>query len=151
MNPASRPAWVTRVTREPVILFPPKPEQRPLTLAMILAALLAASCATVRPDYYRPEDCHALKREARSAGALRTGSGYVATGLAAGGALASAVGDSRPATIALAVGAVLAGALGLGADSYEKSAASEWDEACSVMPVPVPQPGRPDATGFQAP
>jgi hypothetical protein len=105
--------------------------------AALLAALCLSACASVRPTYYTPERCWDVRDRASTAAAVRTGSGYVATGLAAGGALAEALADSKPATIALAVGAVLAGAVGLSADSVEKSAASEWGEACLLMPVPV--------------
>lgn len=106
-----------------------------LNRSLPLAVLLSA-CATVRPDYYRPEDCLSLRHEARKAGAVRTGAGYVATGLAAGGALAEAVADSPAATVALALGAVVAGAVGLSADYYETDASREWEGACSSMPIP---------------
>lgn len=101
-----------------------------------LLALLLSGCATVRPDYYRPEDCLALRHEARKAGTVRTGAGYVATGLAAGGAVAAAAGDSKGALLGLAIGGIVAGAVGLSADYYAKDAAQEWDGACAVMPVP---------------
>jgi len=138
VSPPKKPSWPEFIAKEPVALFPLNAKPRPVTMAVVIAALLSGKgCAhTVRPDYYRPEDCLTLRQSARKAGAVRTGSGYVATGLAAGGALAGAVADSRPATIALALGAVLAGAVGLGADSYAKDAAAEWEQGCSLMPVP---------------
>lgn len=102
----------------------------------VLPALMLSACATVRPDYYTPERCWEVKDRATTAAAVRTGSSYVATGLAAGGALAEALADSQPATIALAMAAVVAGAVGLSADSVEKSSSLEWGEACA-MSVPV--------------
>lgn len=108
-----------------------------LAIAIVCAALVFAGCATVRPDYYTPRDCLTLREKARTAGSVSDGSRKVAMGLAAGSALAEAVADSTPLTIGVALGAVLSGALGLGADAYEKSATKEWDEACALMPMPV--------------
>lgn len=114
-----------------------------------LLGLLLAGCATVRPDYYTPDDCQRLRREARRAGAVQTGAQYVAAGLAAGGAVAEAVADSKAATISLAIGAVVAGALGLGAGSYADDAAEEVGIACTPVLIPLPVlPGSQDGFAF---
>jgi hypothetical protein len=109
------------------------------TLPLLMCLLMA--CATARPDYYRPEDCHALSREARTAGAWSAGAQYTAVGLGAGTALAEAAKDSKPLTLSLALAAVLAGAVSLGADSAADAAHAEWQDNC---PAPMPVPAQDD-------
>lgn len=112
-------------------------------MALCLLMLgMSSGCATARPDYYSPEACYELRREARRAGTNEIRSAAIATGLGVGGAVSPMVGDNKTLQIGLAIGVVLFGALALGADHQEKEAASEWMENCprAAAPEPVPAP-----------
>jgi hypothetical protein len=102
-------------------------------LAVLVLAL--AGCAATRADSYNPTICYELKREARRAGSWRVGSSAVAAGLAAGGAVVPLVGDSKPAQVGLALGAVLFGAAGLAAGYTADDAQKEWVDHCPYIPV----------------
>lgn len=122
---------------------PARAHPAPLLLCWlaVLAAILSQGCATARPASYGQEACQQLRRDARKAGAYRVGASSVAAGLAAGGAVAELVTDSRGAQVGLALGAVLFGALGLAAGWYGDDASEEWREECVMapsQPVPVP-------------
>ena len=104
--------------------------------ALAVVSLLSA-CATPRADSYDGPLCYKLKRDARTAGAYGRGASAVATGLAAGGAVVPLVSDSKGAQIGLALGAVFAGAVALGAGFYAEDAQQEWVDHCPAALAPV--------------
>jgi len=106
-----------------------------MRLSLAVAALLLTSCTAARPDAYTATSCYELKREARKAGAYRVGAGAVSAGLAAGGAVAPLVSDSKGAQVGLALGAVLAGAFGLAAGFTADDAHQDWVDHCPYIPV----------------
>jgi hypothetical protein len=103
------------------------------TLSAILCASLLGACAAVRQNTYRPEDCYTLGREARAAEAWHTASEYTAMGLGAGTALAEAAKDSKALTLSFAVAALVAGAVGIGAESTATAARREWIDNCPTL------------------
>lgn len=101
----------------------------------VVLALVLSGCAATRADSYNPLTCYELKREARRAGSYRVGAGAISAGLAAGGAVVPLVGDSKPAQVGLALGAVLFGAVGLAAGYTADDAQKEWVDHCPYIPV----------------
>lgn len=93
-----RPSWEAAITKAPVVLFPPSPTLRPLTMAVVLAALLSAmGCATTYRGAvggtafapgYTVEQCAQLRKELRTYTATGegllylSGAGAVVTGIA---------------------------------------------------------------------
>lgn len=106
-------------------------------LVLVAVGLTFQGCAPVRLATYAPKDCQGLRREARRAGAYRVGASSVAAGLAAGGAVAELVTESKGAQVGLALGAVLFGAVGLAAGWYGDDATREWQEECPGVEVPL--------------
>ncbi len=104
-------------------------------LVLLVMGLTLHGCAPVRRTAYAPEACQALRREARRAGTARVASSSVAAGLAAGGAVAELITESRGAQVGLALGAVLLGAAGLAAGWYADDSSQEWQEECLDAPA----------------
>lgn len=101
----------------------------------VLALVLLSGCATPRADSYDGPLCYRLKGDARTAGAYGRGASALATGLAAGGAVVPLVSDSKSAQVGLALGAVFAGAVALGAGFYAEDAQQEWIDHCPAVPA----------------
>lgn len=110
---------------------------RPIGALLVAAVLLLSACAAPRADSYNGPLCYELKRDARTAGAYSRGASAVATGLAAGGAVVPIVSDSKGAQVGLALGAVFAGAVALGAGFYSEDAHQEWADHCPAALAPV--------------
>lgn len=108
-----------------------------LSLMLLMMLEMQTACAHARPDYYTPDACQSLRREARGAGTYRVGASAISLGLGAGGAVAPLVSDSKGATVALALGAVLAGAVGLAAGYRSDEAQKEWAEECPTVAIPA--------------
>jgi hypothetical protein len=105
------------------------------SLRWLLLLAMFMGCAHTRPLAYDPTACYELKRDARKAGSYQVGAQAVAAGLAAGGAVVPLVGESKPAQVCLALGAVLFGALGLASGFAADDAQKDWADHCAIDPV----------------
>lgn len=104
-----------------------------LWLVVLMVAVMTQGCVHTRPLGYDPAACYELKRDARKAGAYQVGAQAVAAGLAAGGAVVPLVGDSKPAQVGLALGAVFFGAFGLAAGFTADDAQKDWVDHCPLL------------------
>jgi predicted MFS family arabinose efflux permease len=104
-------------------------------IALFALVTLTGCAARMRPESYTPQICADLKRDAREATKVRTASAAIGTGLAAGGALAELAADSKAATVTLAVGALVAGAIGLAWAESADDIREEWVQQCPYIPL----------------
>jgi hypothetical protein len=104
-----------------------------LWLVVLMVAVMAQGCTHARQLAYDSAACYELKRDARKAGAYQVGAQAVAAGLAAGGAVVPLVGDSKPAQVGLALGAVFFGAFGLAAGFTADDAQRDWVDHCPLL------------------